>query len=146
MWNEMLDMHVAGGDADAARAARAMLLSKESELRLKRSADSSRTLNFWAEKVQHDAEYAAAKPVAAQTGSAAQIVNPGQCKLGKMDQIWVFDHNSGLVAFQAAPATVDHLDLPAHLVAMVVMVVWASPVNLASLVIKLRRTRASWNG
>lgn len=76
----MLDMHVAGGDADGARAARAMLLSKESELRLKRSADSSRTLNFWAEKVQRDESYPQAKAVAAQQGASPQIVNPGSCE------------------------------------------------------------------
>jgi len=39
MWNEMLDIHVGGGNYQAASLARAMLLSKETESRLKRAAD-----------------------------------------------------------------------------------------------------------
>jgi len=38
MWNEMMDIHVAGGQYDSARVARAMVLSKENEMRMKRAA------------------------------------------------------------------------------------------------------------
>jgi hypothetical protein len=58
MWNEMLDIHVGGGQYQAASLARAMMLSKETEMRLKRHVS------------------VAASPDARANPSAAQY-NPG---------------------------------------------------------------------
>jgi len=77
MWNEMMDIHVAGGQYDSIRVARAMVLSKENEMRLKRAADNSHSLKFWADRVAKDQPLAAKEPVA--NPSAAQTSYGGCC-------------------------------------------------------------------
>jgi len=78
MWNEMMDIHIAGGQHDSARVARAMVLSKENEMRMKRFADKSQSLKFWADRIAKDQpEPRENKPVA--NPSAAQQSYGGCC-------------------------------------------------------------------
>jgi len=78
MWNEMMDIHVAGGQYDSARVARAMVLSNEHEMRMKRDADKSHSLKFWSDRVAKDQPQPLNnKPVA--NPSAAQQSYGGCC-------------------------------------------------------------------
>jgi len=78
MWNEMMDIHVAGGQYESRRVANAMVMNKETELRIKR-ADNSHALRFWANKVVKDQplQVPVANPSAAQSYGACCTCHRG---------------------------------------------------------------------
>jgi len=76
MWKEIMDIHT--GQQNSNGAARAMIMSKDSHMRLQRFADKSHALKFWASRVAKDdpmangtqAPSTAAPATAAQTTGA----------------------------------------------------------------------------